>query len=311
MQAPIVGIEIGGTKLQLLRGDAAGTICARARFQVDRTAGATGIRAHIESTLRQWLDDGGVRAVGVGYGGPVDWRTGRICCSHHVEGWSEFPLGDWLRGIAGVPVSVDNDANVAALGEAVLGAGRGANPAGYVTLGSGVGGGLVVDGRIYHGASPGEVEIGHVCLDRSGATVESRCAGWSVDRRIRAAIGREPASVLAGLVGSATAGEARFLGPALAVGDPTAGRILAELAEDLAFGLSHFAHLFHPEILVLGGGLSLLGEPLRAAVAAVLPRFLMDAFQPGPRIVLAGLGEDSVPCGALLLGGAQGSRPTG
>ena len=102
----------------------------------------------------------------------MDWRTGKICCSHQIEGWSDFDLGGWLKKLTGALVFVDNDANVAALGEASHGAGRNANPVFYVTLGSGVGGGLVVDGRIYHGATPGEAEIGHVRLDRAGTILE-------------------------------------------------------------------------------------------------------------------------------------------
>ncbi len=244
-------------------------------------------------------------ALGVGFGGPVDSATGQICCSHQIEGWSEFPLGEWLRGLTGLPVTVDNDANTAALGEALRGAGVGSNPVFYVTLGSGVGGGLVVDGRIYHGAKPGEAEIGHVRLDKSGLTIEQRCAGWAVDRKIREACQREPRSPLAQLTADADHGEARALAPALAQGDALARRILDEVADDLAFGLSHVTQLMHPEVIVLGGGLSLVGEPLRAAVASALKRYVMEAFAPGPRVALAGLGEDAVPTGALLL--AQGA----
>jgi glucokinase len=79
---------------------------------------------------------------------------------------------------------------------------------------------------------------------------------------------------------------------------------LEEVADDLAFALSHAVHLFHPEIIVVGGGLSLVGEPLRAAIAAALPAYLMEAFHPGPQVALAGLGEDSVPVGALALAAA-------
>ena len=210
-------------------------------------------------------------------------------------------MGSWISSLTKSPVCVDNDANVGALGEAAYGAGAGFNPVFYVTLGSGVGGGLVVDGSIYHGALPGEAEIGHVRLDRAGTILESRCSGWAVDAKIRAAIVREPDGVLARCVGTAKANEAKFLGEAIAQGDSMAKSILEETAEDLAFGLSHVTHLFHPEVIVLGGGLSLLGEPLRAAVARILPRFTMEVFAPGPGIALARLGEDAVPVGAFTL----------
>ena len=305
MQRSFLGIEIGGTKLQLVAGDAHARVTTRRRFTVDKAHGGGGIRAQIAGALPELMVLVKPAALGVGFGGPVDSATGQICCSHQIEGWSEFPLGEWLRGLTGLPVTVDNDANTAALGEALRGAGVGSNPVFYVTLGSGVGGGLVVDGRIYHGAKPGEAEIGHVRLDKSGVTIEQRCAGWAVDRKIREACQREPRSPLAQLTADADHGEARALAPALAQGDALARRILDEVADDLAFGLSHVTQLMNPEVIVLGGGLSLVGEPLRAAVASALKRYVMEAFAPGPRVVLAGLGEDAVPTGALLL--AQGA----
>jgi glucokinase len=295
------GIEIGGTKLQLVLGGQSGEIVDRRKLAVEPARGAAGIREQIERALFDLMAGRNVQAVGVGFGGPVDWQTGKICRSHQIEGWSEFDLAGWLRQLAGAPVIVDNDANVAALGEAVRGAGVGSNPVFYVTLGSGVGGGLVADGRIYHGATPGEAEIGHVRLDRVGTTVESRCSGWAVDARIRELKPKAPNSGLAKMLGAAAGGEAKHLAAALEQGDPTARHMLEEIAEDLAFGISHAAHLFHPAIIILGGGLSGIGEPLRSAVAGALPRFLMSAFAPGPRVGLSALGEDAVPAGALEL----------
>jgi len=296
-----LGIEIGGTKLQLVIGDASARILQRWRHAVDRHQGGAGIRAQIAATIHEISSKRAIAAAGVGFGGPVDWKTGRICRSHHVEGWTDFELGDWLRKLTNVPVRVDNDANVAALGEATHGAGIGCNPVFYVTLGSGVGGGLAVDGKIYHGAKPGEAEIGHVRLDRTGTIVEARCSGWAVDKCVREFIAQEPNSLLAQFVGSVNGGEARHLGAALARRDFAAQKILQEATEYLAFGLSHVVHLMHPQVIVLGGGLSLLGEPLRAAVAMALPQFVMDAFHPCPEIRLAALGEDAVPVGALVL----------
>ena len=297
----ILALEIGGTKLQLVLGDAAGNITERRRLTVDAAGGANGIRAQLAQALPDLLRGRPISRIGVGFGGPVDWQSGRICRSHQIEGWSEFDLGGWLRPLVGAPVRVDNDANVAALGEALCGAGVGCNPVFYVTLGSGVGGGLVVDGKIYHGATPGESEIGHVRLDRDGTTVESRCSGWSVDARIRELNLKDPHSLLARLSAQTPGGEAQHLATALQQGDAIAKRLVQETADDLAFGLSHVVHLFHPEIIILGGGLSAVGEPLRASVETALSRFTMEAFAPGPRFALAALGEDAVPVGALKL----------
>ena len=303
-----LAIEIGGTKLQFVVGDEHATVLQRRRLEVAPAKGGAGIRAQIEAVLPEILQAHAVAAVGVGYGGPVDWRTGKICRSHQVGGWADFPLGDWLRERTGRRVAVDNDANVGALGEAWRGAGQGNNPVFYVTLGSGVGGGLIVDGRIFHGAKPGESEIGHVRLDREGNILEQRCSGWAVDAKVAAAAKEHPASVLARRAAGLERGEACALAPALAEHCPLAERILSDTAADLAFGLSHVTHLMHPQVLVLGGGLSLVGEPLRLAVESALQRFVMEAFAPGPRVALAALHEDAVPVGALMLAIAQGLR---
>ena len=296
-----IGIEIGGTKLQIATGDATGEILNRRKMTVARAEGAAGIRRQIEQGLGELADRNTAEAIGVGFGGPVDWRTGKICRSHHIEGWLDFELGRWLQELAGAPVVVDNDANVAALGEALHGAGVGFNPVFYVTLGSGVGGGLVVEGQIYHGAPPGESEFGHVRLERNGTTVESRCSGWAVNGKIRALTTSEPAGVLAQLLRNEPGAEAKHLRRALEQNDSMAHRIITETAEDLAFGLSHVVHLFHPQIIILGGGLSAVGEPLRVAVKKALTGFMMEAFRPGPAIALSKLREDAVPAGALEL----------
>ena len=299
-----VGIEIGGTKLQVVAGDETGRIQRRWRATVNPAMGSDGIRPQLLNGLAEIRAVHAPLAVGVGFGGPVDRTTGRIARSHQVGGWEGFPLRDWLANESNLPVIVENDSNAAALAEATCGAGRSHNPVFYFNLGSGVGGGLVIDGKTYHGLPPGEAEFGHLKLDKSGATVESRCSGWAVDRQIAAHCARDPGSALAQLVGGTRGGGASHLPLALAQRDPVAHRILAEIADDLGFGLSHVVHLVHPGVVVLGGGLSLIGEPLRGAVADALREYVMGAFAPGPPLRLAALGEDAVPVGALLLAAA-------
>lgn len=301
-----LGIEIGGTKLQIVAGDEAAGILARERLHVVPGSGADEIQRQIVTALPALLERWRPAAVGVGFGGPVDWRHGSIARSHQVEGWSGFGMADWVCKIAGVPVVVENDSNAATLAEATRGAGAGGNPVFYFNLGSGVGGGLVVDGKIYHGLTPGESEFGHVRLDKSGVTVEERCSGWAVDKRIRALKAGGVKSWFCEHLPATPGGEAKLLPPALAAGDAAAQQIIQDVADDLAFALSHVTHLFHPEVIVLGGGLSLIGEPLRAAIGERLPKLVMEVFHGGPPIKLAALGEDAVPVGALLL--ARGAR---
>ena len=307
----LLGIEIGGSKLQLYAANSLQSIVHRQRLAVAHGASASDIRRQIALALETWPGTKW-RAAGIGFGGPVDWRRGRTHCSHQVAGWDQMNLRGWLSDLIAAPVSIDNDANVAALAEVRLGAGVGCNPVFYTNSGSGVGGGLVVDGEIYHGAPPGEAEFGHLLLTPSGPTVEAACSGWAVDRKVRERCLQFPSGALAQLVAGSPGREARHLKAALLAGDETAKSILDETASTLAFALSHVVHLFHPSMVLLGGGLSLLGEPWRGAVAKTLPQYLMKAFLPGPQIHLAALGEETVPLGALLLAAAidQGDSVT-
>lgn len=296
----LVGIEIGGTKLQLAVSNVAGTIEKQFRHTINPAAGAEGIQAQLKQSLAA-INPDCIAAIGVGFGGPVDWKTGVIQTSHQIQGWAGFNLKAWLEAHAGAPACIDNDANVAALAEATQGGGKKGNPVFYMTMGSGIGGGLVVNGAIYHGATPGEVEIGHLRLSKNGDTLEQACSGWAINKKVRAAITKNPDGLLAQLSVNHTGPEAALLQPALEKGDAAAQEIMASVAVDVAFALSHVVHLFHPEMLIIGGGLSLLGEHLRAPVAQQLPRFIMSAFLPPLVLQLALLQEDVVPAGALEL----------
>ena len=295
-----VGIEIGGTKLQIVSGHSNGQILTSHRFEVMSKDGAVGIQDRIEAIMREHFI-GRIAAIGIGFGGPVNRISGQIATSFQVEGWSGFPLTDWLETLAGCPVGVDNDANVAALGEATFGAGKGLSPVLYITLGSGMGAGLVIDDNIYHGILPGELEIGHLRMDKTGTILEDRCSGWAVDRKIREVVSKHPKGILSELAGEVRKGEAKFLKAAMDANDPMALHIFDETMDDLAFGLSHAIHLLHPEMIIIGGGLSLIGEQLTYAVAEKLPAYLMKAFIPAPIITLSTLKEQAVPLGSLIL----------
>src|SRR6266487_3915673 len=262
-----IGIEIGGTKLQLMSADASLAIDEHLLLEVNKENGAIGIQQQIEEGIQKIKGNKKPAATGVGFGGPVNYKTGKISVSHQISGWENFDLQQWLQDLTGVPVFIDNDANVAALGEAVHGAGAAYEIVFYMTIGSGIGGGMVLNKKIYHGAYPGEVEVGHLRLNKQGDTLESMCSGWAIDEKIRKAIAVQPHGVLAKLVGNASKEEARFLQAALAKGDDTAKKILHEIADNIAFALSHVVHLFHPEIIIIGGGLSLLGKYLRTEIA--------------------------------------------
>lgn len=296
-----IGVEIGGTKLQIFLGNKDMKIIKKSLINVGENKSAGNILGKIEHVIREFLAFDNVCGVGVGFGGPLDYQTGIIATSHQVQGWSGFNLQKWFANISGLPVQVENDANTAALAEALYGSGKAYDRVFYVTLGSGVGGGYIINREIYHGLAPGEAEIGQMKYDKTGATFESLCSGWAVDKKVRSYMTLNPKSNLAEIAGKNTSSEAKFIGKAILAGDVGAKAILEETAEDLAFGLSHVIHLFHPEIIILGGGLSLTGELLRQSVASYIPGFVMNAFHPVPELRIAELGEDVVALGALLL----------
>lgn len=296
-----LGIEIGGTKLQLAVADSSGGIKENIRYNINSAEGAASIKTQISEALKKLHFYNDIAAIGVGFGGPVDWKTGTIQVSHQVSGWNNFNLAEWLKQLTQKPVVVDNDANVAALAEAVYGCGKGYENVFYITIGSGIGGGMVINGEIYHGKTPGEVEAGHLRINKKGVTLESKCSGWAVNKKIRTHIQNHPGSLIAQMAANNSAPEATLLKPALEEKDEAAIKIIKEIADDLAFALSHVVHLFHPDVIVIGGGLSLLKEHLRMPVAKRLPNYIMKAFLPVPNVQIAALGEIVVPLGAIEL----------
>jgi len=309
-----IGIEIGGTKLQTALVADDGAVLERRTGRVDPSGGAAGIRTALGTLLDSLVDSADTTgrrpdAIGIGFGGPVDRHAGVVAHSFHVDGWGRFPLAEWVRdrlpGVrADVPVRLENDANAAALAEATVGAGRGHRVVFYTNAGSGIGAGLVIDGRLYRGRPCGEMELGHLRLSRGGGILEQTSAGWALDAKVREAVASDPGGALArGAARTAAVPSARLLPAALAAGDPVALAILDDAAGYYAHALAHAVQLLNPDVIVLGGGVAAIGEPWREAVARQIEPLLMEPFRPGPPVRLALLGEDVVPVGAALAAG--------
>lgn len=281
--------------------DSSGAIGENIRCTITSAKGALGIQNQIAEAIEKLQFFNDITAIGVGFGGPVNWKTGSVQVSHQVQGWDDFNLAMWLEQLTQKPVVIENDANVAALAESVYGGGKGYERVFYVTIGSGIGGGMVADGDIYHGRTPGEVEVGHLLLNKKGITLESECSGWAVNKKIRTYIRKNPASLMAQLAATISGPEATLLKPAIESKDEAARKIAEDIADNLSFALSHAVHLFHPDIIIIGGGLSLLKEHLLIPVKEKLPSYIMKAFLPIPKVCIAALGENVVPLGAAEL----------
>jgi glucokinase len=306
-----IGIEIGGTKLQAALGDRDSRVLGLERRSVQSQGGAGGILAVLPPMLGALLLGAGanwrdVAAIGIGFGGPVDAQAGVVLRSFQVAGWDGFRLADWAQRTWGRPAVIANDAATAGLAEAMLGAGRGARRVFYITIGSGIGGGWIVDGRIDHGQGAGMAEVGHTYVPdpQSGAAVEleSVCSGWAIGRRARAAVVQE-ASRMVQIAGSVAAIDARTVYAAAEDGDAVALRILRETTATLALALASVVALFHPQVIVIGGGVSLMGPLFWDDLRAQVMQRAMPAYINSVRIERAALGEEVVPVGALCLAG--------
>lgn len=318
----LLGIEVGGTKLQLGIGQADGSIAALERLSVNPTHGAEGILDQIESAFgsllqRMMLSPHDVRGIGVGFGGPVDVSLGRVHTSYQVQGWTDFPLAERLHRSTEVEtVVIENDADTAGLAEARFGAGVGCSPLLYLTIGSGIGGALIVDGKIYRGSGLGAVEIGHMEIpvqSPAGTRIlqlEEVASGWGIAKEARdesqglSSQQRQEWIVLDRSNYDPQAITAMNVAQAAMEGDRRAEGILNHARQSVAFALRQAIALLAPRRIILGGGVSLIGEahwfkPIRGLVDAGV----FAPFRVSYDIVPAALGEEVVVHGALALAG--------
>jgi len=309
-----LGIEIGGTKLQLGVGAGADeSLVALRRCDVTPSNGAGGIRAQIEQVGAELLAEHRVERIGFGFGGPVVTATGTVIKSHQIDGWDAFPLGQWCRETLGCETIVGNDCNVAALAEARVGAGQGRRGVFYVTVGTGVGGGLAVDGKPYGGHRPAVAEIGHLrpgvdAIERD-ATVESVASGWGIVAGARRQIEKCRQGHTAQVDDLLSACEhdvdrltGKMVAEAAARGNGLAQTVLDRAVQTLGWAVAQTITLTAVDIVVIGGGVSLMGQqqffaPLREQVARYIFPPLADSYE----IVPASLGELAVVHGAIAL----------
>jgi glucokinase len=315
-----LGIEIGGTKLQLGLGPGDGNLLALWRGNVVPSDGADGIRRQIELAIPELLANakrvrGELQGVGIGFGGPVDDATRAVIKSHQITGWDGFPLANWIEEMLGLPTVLGNDADVAGLAESLFGAGKGLSPIFYITIGSGIGGGLIINGEIYRGCGRGAAEIGHlnfrVQLTEGAATsmkIEDMASGWAIDRFARSEAdlpGNEGTPLLKLVKGNVEEITAEHVAEAAAQGDRFAKSILARPRAILAHAITQIIVLLCPRRIIVGGGVSLMGQqiffqPLQSDVGSILSR-QFPAFMRCYDIVPAALGEAVVVHGALAL----------
>ena len=299
-QALVLGLDIGGTKLAAGIVDPSGAVRSFLGVPTRRDEGPEKVVERLLDLGRRAVDAAGVQwaavvGVGVACGGPLDAARG-VISPVHLPGWHDVPLREIAERAYGLPVVLDNDATAAAAGEHRYGAGAGVTSMVYLTLSTGVGGGVIVDGRPYRGTDGNGAELGHVTIDWRGRAcrgcgrrgcLEAYVSGTSIAERAREA----------GL-GYGTAEE---VAAAALSGDGRAARVWDETVEALACGLTSIVNVLEPELVVIGGGVSRSGEHL---IAPVRERVHNEAMTPAGKtveIVSAALGERVGVVGAAAI----------
>ena len=275
-----LAIDIGGTKLSMavFEGD---RMTRRESRATHREGGREWMLGQIRDIGREWRAAANIDRCGIGFGGPVDFAAQRVALSTHVGGWTDFDLCGWVREELGVPAIMDNDANAGALGESVHGAGQGALPLFYMTLSTGIGGGIVTEAGVHRGADSYGGEIGHLtirpggqhCLCGARGCFERICCGLWLER--------DNGKTARELVES----------PAF----------VKRYCVDLALGLKACIMLLNPARIVIGGGISKAGDKLFVPLREELRRQITPWSRARIDVRPAALGDDSVLYGALEL----------
>jgi glucokinase len=328
----MIGVDLGGTQVRAaLVQD--GRLLSRVGYLTQDEDGFEAVLMRIKEAIRQAAQQAGVplgQVIGIGIGapGPLDSRTGILFAPPNLKGWRNVPLRQLLFDEFGLPVYLGNDANLAGLGEHIYGAGRGVPDMIYVTVSTGIGGGVIIGGRVLEGVSGTAGEVGHMTIDIRGprcncgniGCLEVLASGTAIARRAAEAIaeGRGDAmlavarelaarkSPMVDLAGRSRLSPEAQIAPlpaevevdAAAVveaarrGDAVAAEITRTAAENVGVGMVNLIHLFNPALIVIGGGVSKAGPLLFEPVERVVRERAMEVPRKAVRIVRAELGEN-------------------
>jgi len=341
----VIGVDLGGTQIRALLADTdtdlhvwsgrtlssekspdrrlcprrrrarspiSAKVCDRAATLTRAADGLEAVIGRIEDTVRQVVGDTPwrlVRGIGIGAPGPVDPRAGLVVDPPNLPGWRDVPLRQIMADAFGLPVHLGNDANLAALAEHAYGAGVGVDDLVYVTLSTGIGGGIIAGGQLLLGTRGLAGEIGHQVLVDDGPLcgcgkrghMEALASGPAIARMAREEVAQGRGHHLLRLArGAIEAIDARLVAQAAREGDPTAQEIIRRAATYVGIGLANVCNMLNPEMIILGGGVSQIGDLLFDTVRkTVAQRAMLGNRQ--VRIVPAALGDDVVLLGAVAL----------
>ena len=307
MEEYIIGVDLGGTRLRATRFDQDLNMLARDEVLTLADQGLEATLGRIKALIRSMAVDVKIQGVGVSIPGPTNPYTGMVVAPPNLPGWHNVPLQKILEDEFGVPVYLGNDANVAALAEVVLGAARGYRDAIFITISTGIGGGIISDGRLVLGKDGLGAEVGHIVMvvDDHISTLEKEAQGPALARKARARIEAGEVSQIRDMVGgdlSLISGAT--VGIAAQAGDPLAVSIIQRAGRIVGYGMASLLHVFNPEILIFGGGVTQVGSLLFDPMWEGIKEGCIDvAYWRDLKVVMAGLGENVslYGAGALVL----------
>jgi len=309
----VLGVDIGGTKVAVGLVDSAGQIVAQGRkpMVADGTAEAAlqAVTGAIDSLLSA---SGKIHGIGICSPGPLDPRAGVVVNPPNLPCWRNFPLAEKVAAKYRVPVKLDNDANAAALAETRWGAARGYRYVFYTCIGTGIGTGIVLDGRIYHGRTGAAGEGGHMSIDYRGPVcgcgkrgcIEVLAAGPAIGARARTKLGAESSrhsKILDLAKGDVARVSSEMVGQAYAAGDLLAREILEESVELLAAWLGNIVDLLDPDVIVMGGGVAAMLKPFFDEIKNRLPGWCVNPRAAQIPLLMAHYGADAGIAGAAAL----------
>lgn len=296
--------------MRVALADAQGTILKRRAVPTAAEDGPEAVIQHMVQAISAMAAEGkGAVRVGVGAPGPIDHRTGTILQPPHLPGWVAVPLLSILESRLGLPVRLGNDANLAALGEHRFGAGRGIDNFIYITVSTGIGGGIISGGRLLLGERGLAGEVGHIVVERDGplcscgqrGCLEAVASGTAIARQAREVIASGGGTMMVELSQGQEV-TAEIVAAAARAGDGAAEEIMADASRALGAGIVSLLHLFNPRRIIIGGGVANAWELLVKPVQERLPGLVMaKGFAEGVDIVPAALGDDAGLMGAIAL----------
>lgn len=320
-----LGIDLGGTKIMAVLADSDGNVLGEARRATRGEEGIAVVVDRIAMTAKDAIAKADVKpsavgAAGIGAPGPVDTAAGVVYNPPNLPGWQQVPLGPKLQEALGIPVFVDNDVNVGTLGEFVLGAGRGTRDMVALFVGTGIGGGLIIDGRLHRGFRGAAGEIGHMIVDPNGPVcgcgrkgcLEAFASRTAIERDVQAGLAAGRATIVGDLIASSKRNRltSGVIAKALAENDALMMEIIERAQFHLGLAVASIVNFLDPEMIVFGGGVvESLGDDFLAPIRRIAqPYYLQQKDAELVRIVPATLGDHAGALGAAIMAGQEALR---